>query len=137
MLWASSDITVEGRDVSDLNLQLQPGMTVTRPHDLRSGSTQTPPTDLSRSRVTLTPLGQQAMDIGPVPQPQVDATGNFTVTGVAPGRYALRGNVVAAPRAGSDGAAAAGGRRQRGRWRAAGVAAPAGGRRRRAPEAGR
>ena len=49
------------------------------------------------------------MDIGPVPSPQVDATGNFTITGVAPGRYALRGNVIVAAQGAGGAAGAQGG----------------------------
>jgi hypothetical protein len=95
VLWASTDVTVGGQNLTDLILTLQPGMTVSG-HLVFQGSTLQPPADLTAVRVMLTPQGQQAVDlIGGLPPAQVDATGRFTIKGVAPGRYILRGNAAA------------------------------------------
>jgi len=95
VLWASSDITIGGRDISDLVLNLQPGMTVSGRITFE-GSSLTPPTDLTRVRVNLQARGQQAGgEMGPVPPGEVDAGGRFTIVGVAPGKYAISANAPA------------------------------------------
>jgi hypothetical protein len=49
------------------------------------------PTDLTRVRVALAPASQtQGLDLAQNTPANLDATGNFTVTGVAPGRYTIR-----------------------------------------------
>ena len=115
VLWAASDITIGGRDISDLVLNLQPGMTVSGRITFE-GSSLTPPADLTRVRVNLQARGQQVgMEMGPVPPAEVDAGGRFTIVGVAPGKYAISagapagGNGQGAGTAGAP-AAAAGGR---------------------------
>jgi hypothetical protein len=66
------------------------------------GSTLTPPTDLTRVQVRLVPRGQQQFETG-VPPAQVDAMGNFKITGVAPGRYVLQGSAPSGGNAGGRG----------------------------------
>jgi uncharacterized protein (DUF2141 family) len=93
VLWASADITVNGQNISNLNLALAAGMTVTGHVEFR-GTTSTPPSDLTRVRVNITsqdPQTQQNFG-GNIPPGTVDATGNFTIPGVPPGHYVLRGN---------------------------------------------
>ena len=97
VLWASTDVAVDGRDVSDLTLTLQPGMTFSGRFAFDSSASQ-PPADLSASRVMLLPADRDA--IGGVMSQTVDATGNFTVTGVVPGRYTLRAVLSNAGRGG-------------------------------------
>ena len=53
-VWAMADVSVDGRDVANLVLTLQPGMTVSGRVAFK-GSTAQPPTDLSRLRVSITP----------------------------------------------------------------------------------
>jgi hypothetical protein len=106
VLWASNDISVNGQNMSDLVLTLQPGMSVTGRVQFEGSSAQ-PPTDLSRVRVNLTPRGQQLFDLGGgAPPAQVDASGRFTITGVIPGRYAINANVPGAGRGGGGAPAA-------------------------------
>lgn len=107
VLWASADVNVAGQDVGDLVLSLQPGMTITGRVSFE-GSALLPPTDLTRVRVNLSPRGQQqGMNLGGVPPALVDATGRFTITGVAPGAYSLSANAPANnPSAGGAGGAA-------------------------------
>ncbi len=111
ILWAQSEVTVDGRDLNDVALQLQQGMTVTG-RVVFDGTSLLPPTDLTRVRVTLTSVGAQDGEFGNIPPAAVDASGRFTITGVAPGKYSLRGNAPAGtggPGVGQGGALTAGG----------------------------
>jgi hypothetical protein len=92
VLWASTDLTVSGQNISDLVIQLQPGMTLRGRVSFEATSGQ-PPTDLSRVRVNLAARGQQQFEGGGTPPAQVDASGQFTIPGVTPGRYAINGAV--------------------------------------------
>ena len=89
-LWATADVTVDGRNVSNVVLTLQPGMAVSGRVTFE-GTTLPPPTDLTRVRVTLTPVVAPGTP-GEVATPaagRVDADGRFTVASVVPGRYRL------------------------------------------------
>jgi hypothetical protein len=59
------------------------------------GQTLQPPTDLTRIRVNLLTVGTQDVEFGNIAAASVDATGRFTIKGVPPGRYSLRGNAAA------------------------------------------
>ena len=84
-LWASADIVVDGRNVSNVMLSLQQGITVSG--QLRfDGSTQ-PPADLTRVRVAMSPFGGNPL--GGTANGRVDASGRFTIPGVVPGRYRM------------------------------------------------
>jgi hypothetical protein len=88
-LWAMSEISVDGRTVSNLVLTLQPGMSVSG-RIAFDGTTLQQPADLTRLRVTANP-----MDVGGVREVaspasgRVDASGRFMINGVVPGRYRL------------------------------------------------
>ncbi len=111
--WATADLAVGGQNIGDLMLTLQPGMTITG-RVLFDGSILPPPADLTQIRVTVSPRGQQPGVDGPIPPAVVDATGQFTIKGVAPGKYSLSANVPSGAGrgggAGLAGAPAAGGR---------------------------
>jgi uncharacterized protein (DUF2141 family) len=94
VLWASADLTVDGRDQTGVSLQLQRGMTVSG--RIAFDGQGAPPTDLTRTRVNLVPVGAQDVDFGGVRPATVDANGHFTMTGVPPGRYSLRGTIPGA-----------------------------------------
>jgi len=87
-LWATSDISADGRDLSGVQLQLQQGMTISGQVMLEGGTGQ-PPT-LTRMSMTVAPVGQtitgEEIELPPAP---VDASGRFTIRGVIPGRYRL------------------------------------------------
>jgi hypothetical protein len=119
VLWAATDVTVSGQNLANVALNLQPGMTISGRVSFE-GSVLAPPTDLTRVRVSLSPRGQQAMDVGGVPPAQVDASGMFKITGVAPGRYTLSAQ---APVGGGQGGGG-GGRGGAGGGAAAAPAAP-------------
>ncbi len=86
-LWATADVSVDGRNVSNVVLTLQPGMSVTG-RVAFEGALPIPP-DLSRVRVTLSPVQTPGVS-GNVSMPasaQVDSDGRFTIASVTPGRY--------------------------------------------------
>jgi protocatechuate 3,4-dioxygenase beta subunit len=87
--WASADVVVDGRNVSNLILTLQPGMSLTG--RVQFEGSLPAPTDLSRVRVSLSPIatpGEPAQAVAG----RVDASGKFTITGVVPGKYRLTGS---------------------------------------------
>jgi uncharacterized protein (DUF2141 family) len=106
VLWASVDLGVTGQDISGVVLALRPGMKVTG-RIVFEGSA-TPPADLSNARVTLVSRGDQLQMGGGLPPAVVDASGQFTIPGVAPGLYTVSANVSAGGR-GRRGGGAAGG----------------------------
>jgi protocatechuate 3,4-dioxygenase beta subunit len=94
VLWASADVPVSGRDLTDLQLVLQPGMTVGGRVEFRGDAA--PPADLSGVRLTFSPRGpQNTGGPGGMPVAVVDEFGRFTLTGVAPGRYTVSGTAQA------------------------------------------
>jgi len=102
VLWASADIGVSGQNITNVVLALRPGMKVTGRMQFEGGAP--PPTDLSNARVSLIARGDQLAGGGGIPPAQVDATGNFTITGVAPGQYTLSANASAGRGGGRGGA---------------------------------
>src|SRR5688572_5403958 len=94
VLWAVADLTVDGRDQTGVNLQLQRGMTISG--RIAFDGQGAPPTDLTRARINLMPVGTQDVDFGAIPPAMADASGRFTLTGVPPGRYSLRGTIPGA-----------------------------------------
>lgn len=91
-LWALADLTVDGNEIPDVSLTLQPGMTV-------SGRLQfegsTPPPDLTRVRAALVAVGTP-VNLGVAPA-VIDAAGTFTLAGVTPGRYRIMANIPPSP----------------------------------------
>ena len=92
-LWAMSDVTVDGRDVANLVLTLQTGMTVSG-RVAFEGSTAQPPTDLSRLRVSIAPADPTGTmrQLASSANGRVDASGKFIINGVSPGKYRLTGS---------------------------------------------
>lgn len=84
-VWGSTDIVVDGRNLPNVMLALQPGVSVSGQVTF-SGSTP-PPTDLSRVRVTMSPVDPSPL--GGSVSARVDATGRFTLPSVVPGNYRL------------------------------------------------
>ena len=87
-LWGSVDVPVDGRNLTNVLVTLQQGLTVSGRIAFQ-GSAQ-PPTDLTRIRVNLSPADPGVM--GGQPQNAagvVDASGKFTITSVIPGLYRL------------------------------------------------
>jgi uncharacterized protein (DUF2141 family) len=91
VLFSMMDVSVDGRNLTDVILTLQPGMSVSG--QIAFDGATPPPTDLNRARVTL-----NAVDPGPMrpmassASARVDASGRFTINNVLPGRYRLSGS---------------------------------------------
>lgn len=88
-LWATAAVNVNGVDVSNVALTLQPGMTVSGKVRFNA-TTLTAPADLSAVRVYLSPVltsGQVAMGQNTV---SAASDGSFVFTGLTPGPYNLR-----------------------------------------------
>jgi hypothetical protein len=91
-LWAAAPIGVEGRDVQDLAVVLQPGMTVQGRIVLDAGAT-TPLPDFQTIRVGVLPPTAMR-PFGPAPAPtSVRPDGTFVLTGIMPGQYRLTASV--------------------------------------------
>lgn len=88
--YVQQELDFAGEDVTGLTLTLQEGMTISG-KIVFDGRTLTPPTDLSRVQIGMVPASPRGVILG-ISQPQVDASGNFTMTGVTPGRYRLVAN---------------------------------------------
>jgi hypothetical protein len=89
-LWATADVTVDGRNVSNIVLTLQPGMSVAG-RIAFDGTMQQPPADLTRLRIQFLPVATPGAP-GEISNPaagRVDAEGRFTISSVVPGRYRL------------------------------------------------
>lgn len=92
-LWANVDVVVDGRNLSNVVLALQPGMSMSG-RVVFEGS-QPAPTDLTRARVTATPIQLPGVS-GEMLQPSqgtVEADGRFTIPSVVPGRYRITASV--------------------------------------------
>jgi protocatechuate 3,4-dioxygenase beta subunit len=87
-VWAMTDVSVDGRNLTDVVLALQPGMSVSGQITFE-GTTVQPPADLTRVRITLSAVAAGAAQRqmgGPGPV-SVDASGRFTIQSVLPGQY--------------------------------------------------
>lgn len=88
-LWAMLEIGVDGRNLENLVLTLQPGMTVSG--RVAFEGTSTVPADFTRIRVSAIPVDVPgpARAIASTVPGRVDANGRFTLAGVVPGRYRI------------------------------------------------
>ena len=97
VMWAVADVTVDGVDRSDLSLALAPGMTVSGRVQFQAAPGSTAP-DLSRVRVSLSSASRADGGIGFAGDSTgVNANGQFTLSGVIPGRYSVRASVNGPP----------------------------------------
>jgi protocatechuate 3,4-dioxygenase beta subunit len=88
-LWGSVDVPVDGRNLGNVLVTLQQGLTVTGRIAFQ-GTTVQPPADLTRLRVNLLPADPASgpgmmMNAAGI----VDASGKFTIASVVPGLYRL------------------------------------------------
>ena len=99
--WGQTDVTVDGTPLSGLSVSLQPGMTVTGRVSFK-GARPVAETDLTRVRLSLLPvqIGGAALISMGLATTQVDASGQFKITGVTPGRYRITGSAPLAPGSG-------------------------------------
>jgi Carboxypeptidase regulatory-like domain len=98
-LWASADVSVSGQNIEGLALVLQPGLTIAG-RAVFEASTNPPPTDLTRSRVYMSPppsaSGLMVAELNYSTTP-LTAEGTFTLPGIAPGAYMLSASAPAPP----------------------------------------
>jgi hypothetical protein len=88
MLWASTDLSIDGDSISGLSLMLTPGITMTGRVRFESSSVK-PPADLRAAKIALQPV-QAGDSVSVTPSgASVEADGRFTMTGITPGRYRL------------------------------------------------
>ena len=93
-LWGRASVTVEGQSVVDVNIPLRAARTISGIVTFEMAK----PPDLSRNRMTVfltTAPGVGSIPMGSAPpSAQIEPDGRFTLTGVLPGRYSLRGGGV-------------------------------------------
>jgi hypothetical protein len=85
-LFGTATVPLNGVDVTT-TVTLQTGVTVSG-RLVFDGDSIKPPSDLTKMRVSLTPMRSRTPTLG-VPAATVDATGAFTFSGVTPGRYRI------------------------------------------------
>jgi hypothetical protein len=88
-LWGNLDLTVDGRNQTNIVIALQPGLSISG--RLVFEGSQTVPADLTRVRVTAMPIampGTPGDAIGSTAG-TVEADGRFTIASVVPGRYRI------------------------------------------------
>ena len=85
-LFGTATVPLNGVDVTT-TVTLQTGVTVSG-RLVFEGDSIKPPSDLTKMRVSLTPMRSRTPTLG-VPAATVDATGAFTFSGVTPGRYRI------------------------------------------------
>jgi len=85
-LFGTATVAINGVD-TPATVTLQRGVTVSGRLIFEADSTK-PPSDLSKQRISLTPVRSKVPALGVSPA-TIDAAGAFSFTGVAPGRYRL------------------------------------------------
>lgn len=90
-LWAMADVMVSGQDISDLELTLAPGFSVSGTL-VFDGANAPAPGSLAKVAVTLMPEGPTSMG---APSVFAQADHSFVIAGVGPGEYRLRADVPA------------------------------------------
>ena len=89
--WASAELSIDGNNLSNITLSLQPGMTISGQIQF-DAKKMSAPTDVARARVQMLPVqtgGNAVVMLGSMPGTNMDPTGKFTLTGVTPGRYRI------------------------------------------------
>jgi hypothetical protein len=89
-LWAMVNVSVNGQDISGLELRLAPGISITG--RLVFDGTAPRPTDLSKVSIGLSSMTATSMGI---PSVTANADGTFIVPGVGPGEYKIAPNIPA------------------------------------------
>ena len=88
IVWASTQIAIDGEHITGLSLSLEPGLTISGQVRF-DGTAMKPPADLRSIRVSAAPAGATgSVSFAPAAVP-VTPDGRFTISGVTPGRYRL------------------------------------------------
>jgi uncharacterized protein (DUF2141 family) len=99
LLWASTDLSVDGEHVSGLQLTLAPGMTISG--RVRFDGSLAPPGNLGGVRVSLQAVQTETRVAFVPPAATVSPDGRFTIAGVTPGRYRLTASFPGSDRPGN------------------------------------
>jgi protocatechuate 3,4-dioxygenase beta subunit len=92
ILWAATEVNVEGTPVAGLSLLLQPGLTMSG--TVRFDGASAAPTDLSGARVNILPVISGNQVAISSTGATVDPSGNFTIGGLSPGRYRVNASLA-------------------------------------------
>jgi len=93
--WGQVEVPIDGTPVSGVTIPMQPGMTVTGRVEFRSTMTR-PGADFKSVTLNLQVVntgGGPRLSLG-APGFKIDESGQFTITGVVPGRYRITGRVA-------------------------------------------
>lgn len=88
--WAMTDVVVDGRSPANVVLTMQPALTIAGQVAF-AGTSQQPPSDLTRIRVTAMAQGGPGVprELASAYSGRVDAQGRFTISGLLPAQYRL------------------------------------------------
>lgn len=89
-LWADMSVGVGGRDVSDLTINMRPGLIVSGMVTFIGSATQPTPEQRANLSISLEPADGRTAGISSMVRGRVEATGTFATTGVPAGKYILR-----------------------------------------------
>jgi uncharacterized protein (DUF2141 family) len=99
LVWASTELSVDGEHISGLNLTLAPGMTISG--RVRFDGALAPPGNLGSVRVSLQGVQTEARVAFTPPAATVSSDGRFSMAGVTPGRYRLTASFPGSGRPGN------------------------------------
>jgi hypothetical protein len=88
VVWASTQVAVDGEHITDLALSLEPGLTISGQVRFE-GTTLKPPADLKSIRVSAAPADVQGSVAFAPAAVSVGPDGRFSIAGVTPGKYRL------------------------------------------------
>jgi hypothetical protein len=89
-LWADMNVGVGNKDITDLAVNLRPGLTVSGSVTFQGSAAQPTPEQRGNLFITLEPADGRTAGITNIVRGRVDASGAFTTTGVPNGKYILR-----------------------------------------------
>jgi hypothetical protein len=90
-LWAMTEVTVNGQDISGLDLALAPGFSLSGKLVFDGAN---PPATADLGRIAVSVLSQGPTSMGS-PSVVAQADGTFVITGMGPGEYRLTANIPA------------------------------------------
>jgi len=91
-LWASEDITVDGRDISNMMLRLQPGMNVSG-QIVYEATTAKPPATFASTQLSLSPMPKPGSSSDPMSSMLSSMMGGITATIAHDGTFSAKGIV--------------------------------------------
>jgi hypothetical protein len=96
--WAQIDLSVSGKDITEIRLTMQSGMSLSG-RVVFEGVQESAPPDVSLVSVSMRPAPNQTVNFGQLPGSFPGANGTFSVSGVTPGLYLMSSNIVQRPNA--------------------------------------